>query len=52
MSFEDFETFAFALEDGRRYKLKINLLVEAHRKAVMACGEDYVWADEASSAVA
>ena len=52
MSFEDFETFAFSLEDGSRYKLKIKLLVEAHRKAVMACSEDYVWADQASGAVA
>ena len=40
MSFDDFETFAFALEDGSRYKLKIKLLVEAHRIAVMACSED------------
>ena len=35
--FDDFETFAFALEDGSRYKLKIKLLVEALRIAVMAC---------------
>ena len=40
MSFDDFETFAFALEDGSRHKLKIELLVEAHRIAVMACSED------------
>ena len=52
MSFDDFETFAFSLEDGGRYKLKIKLLVEAHRKAVKACSEDYVWADKASGAVA
>ena len=52
MSFDDFETFAFSLEDGSRYKLKIKLFVEAHRKAVMACSEDYVWADQASGVVA
>ena len=52
MSFEDFETFAFALEDGSRHKLKIELLVEPRRKAVMACCENYVWADQTSGAVA
>ena len=52
MSFDDFETFAFALEDGSRYKLKIKLLVKALRIAVMTCCENYVWADEASRAVA
>ena len=52
VSFDDFEAFAFALEDGSRYKLKIKLLVEAHRIAVMACSEDYVWTDQGSGAVA